>query len=50
MDPDANLEEREVSAVFSFDENFNLIWTSPDGEGNGLLFKNLYTPAYLFQL
>ena len=50
VDPDANLEEREVSAVFSFDENFNLIWTSPDGEGNGLLFKNLYTPAYLFQL
>ena len=48
VDTEADLGEKEVSAVFSFDGNFNLIWTSPDGEGDGLAFENLYTPAYLF--
>ena len=50
VDTDADFEEREVSAVFSFDEDFNLIWTSPDGEGDGMVFENLFTAAYLFEI
>ncbi len=50
VDTEAGFEEREVSAVFSFDENYNLIWASPDGEGDGLVFENLFTAAYLFEM
>jgi len=50
VDTGADFEEREVSAVFSFDENFHLIWTSPDGEGDGMVFENLFTAAYLFEI
>lgn len=50
VDLDADPEEREISAVFSFDPNFNLIWTSPDGEGDGMVFENLFTAAYLFEI
>jgi hypothetical protein len=50
VDAEADFEEKEVSAVFSFDKNFNLIWTSPEGDGDGMLFENLFTPAYLFEI
>ena len=50
VDLEADPEEREVSAVFSIDENYHLIWTSPDGEGDGLAFENLFTAAYLYEI
>jgi hypothetical protein len=49
VDTEADPEEKEVSAVFSFDGDYRLIWTSPDGEGDGMAFENLYTAAYLFE-
>lgn len=50
IDETAEIEEREVSAVFSFDGEFHLIWDSPEGEGDGMLFENQWTPAYQFEL
>ena len=49
VNPSADSEERKVSAVFSFDEDFNLIWSSPDGEGDGMVFENMLTPIYLLE-
>lgn len=50
VDLNADREEKEVSAVFSFNGDGMLIWDSPDGDGEGMLFENLWTPAYMFEI
>ena len=46
IDPEADTEEKEVSAVFSFNDDGFLIWTSPDGQADGMLFESLWTPIW----
>ena len=49
-DVQAEYEEREVRAVFSMNEQFQLIWDAEGGEGDGMVFENVWTPEYLFEL
>ncbi len=47
VDQTADRQETETSAEFTFDGEGHLIWTSPDGVADGLLFENLQTAIWI---
>ena len=47
VDPSADQHVRETTAVFSLNEENNLIWSAPDGIADGMVFEKTWKPLWV---